>query len=171
MKAESGPFVNQDRITVMTIKERINDFYIRFLSLNGKPEVIARAMALGVFIGVTPTIPFHTALIMVICLFFRQNITAAILGATVISNPVTIPFFYLAEYEIGRLVLGISENPFIITDYDIKSILEMGWHILQPLMVGGLLLAVVVTVPSYFLAYHAVLKLRNRNVEPSEPSP
>jgi uncharacterized protein (TIGR03546 family) len=155
----------------MTIKDRINGFYNKFLSLNGRPEEIARAMALGVFIGVTPTIPFHTALIMVICLLFRQNITAAILGATIISNPVTIPFFYLAEYEIGRLVLGISENPFIITDYDIKSILEMGWHILQPLMVGGLLLAVVFTVPSYFITYHAVVKLRNRNVEPSEPSP
>lgn len=155
----------------MTIRGRINEFYNRFLSLNGRPEEIARAMALGVFIGVTPTIPFHTALIMVICLLFRQNITAAVLGATIISNPVTIPFLYLAQYEIGRIMLGISENPFIITHYDINTILEIGWHILYPLMVGGLLLAVVFTVPSYFITYHAVVKLRNRNVEPIEPSP
>jgi uncharacterized protein (TIGR03546 family) len=155
----------------MKIRGRISEFYNRFLSLNGRPEEIARAMALGVFIGVTPTIPFHTALIMVICLLFRQNITAAVLGATIISNPVTIPFLYLAEYEIGRFMLGISENPFIITHYDINTILEIGWHILHPLMVGGLLLAVVFTVPSYFITYHAVVKLRNRNVEPIEPSP
>jgi uncharacterized protein (TIGR03546 family) len=167
----SDPFRDQDYRTFMTIRDRIKDFYNRFLSLNGRPEEIARAMALGVFVGVTPTIPFHTALIMVICLFFRQNITAALLGATIISNPVTIPFFYLAEYEIGRLMLGISESPFIVADYDLHSILEMGWHILQPLMVGGLLLAVAVTVPSYFLTYHAVVKLRNRNVKPFEPSP
>jgi uncharacterized protein (DUF2062 family) len=108
---------------------------------------------------------------MVICLLFRQNITAAVLGATIISNPVTIPFLYLAEYEIGRFMLGISENPFIITNYDINTILEIGWHILHPLMVGGLLLAAVFTVPSYFITYHAVVKLRNRNVEPIEPSP
>ena len=95
----------------MKIKNRINDFYNRFLSLNGRPEEIARSMALGVFIGVTPTIPFHTALIMVICLLFRQNITAAVLGATIISNPLTIPFFYLSEYELGRLVLGIIRKP------------------------------------------------------------
>ena len=155
----------------MTIKDRINDFYNRFLSLNGRPEEIARAMALGVFIGVTPTIPFHTALIMVICLLFRQNITAAVLGATIISNPVTIPFLYLAEYETGRFILGISENPFIVTDYDIHTILETGWHILYPLMVGGLLLALVFAVPSYLITYHSVVKLRNRNVEPIEPSP
>jgi uncharacterized protein (TIGR03546 family) len=155
----------------MTIKDRINVFYNRFLSLNGRPEEIARAMALGVFIGVTPTIPFHTALIMVICLLFRQNITAAILGATIISNPVTIPFLYLAEYELGRIVLGVSENPFNVTNYDVRSLLEIGWHIVYPLMVGGLLLAVVFTVPSYFITYHAVVKLRNRNVEPIEPAP
>jgi uncharacterized protein len=155
----------------MTIKDRINGFYDRFLSLNGKPEEIARAMALGVFIGVTPTIPFHTALIMVICLLFRQNITAAMLSATIISNPLTIPFLYLSEYELGRIVLGVSENPFNVTNYDVRSLLQIGWHIVYPLMVGGFLLAVVFTVPSYFITYHAVVKLRNRNVEPIEPSP
>ncbi len=155
----------------MTIRDRINDFYKRFLSLNGRPEEIARAMALGVFIGVTPTIPFHTALVMVICLIFRQNITAAMLGATIISNPLTIPFFYLAEYELGVLVLGLGSNSFVLADYDVRSILEIGWHILYPLMVGGLLLASVFAVPSYFITRHAVVELRNRNVEPFEPSP
>ena len=155
----------------MTIRDRINDFYNRFLSLNGKPEEIARAMALGVFIGVTPTIPFHTVLVMFICLVFRQNITAAMLGATIISNPLTIPFFYLAEYELGVLMLGLGANPFVLADYDVRSILEIGWHILYPLMVGGLLLACVFTVPSYFITRYAVVVLRNRNVEPSEPSP
>ena len=125
----------------MTIRDRINDFYNRFLSLNGTPDEIARAMALGVFVGVTPTIPFRTALIMVICLLFRQNITAAMLSAYVISNPVTIPLFYLAEYELGRFVLGMTEISFVFADYDIRSILEIGWHILYPLMVGGFLLA------------------------------
>jgi uncharacterized protein len=155
----------------MTIRDRINDFYNRFLSLNGKPEEIARAMAMGVFIGVSPTIPLHTALVMVSCLIFRQNITAAMLGATIISNPLTIPFFYLAEYEVGVFVLGLGANPFVLADYDVRSILEIGWHILYPLMVGGLLLACVFTVPSYFVTRYAVVVLRNRNVEPSEPSP
>ena len=93
------------------------------------------------------------------------------LGATIISNPLTIPFFYLAEYELGVLVLGLGANPFVLADYDVRSILEIGWHILYPLMVGGLILAVLFTVPSYFITRHAVVKLRNRNVEPAEPSP
>jgi uncharacterized protein (DUF2062 family) len=155
----------------MTIRDRINDFYNRFLSLNGKPEEIVRAVTLGVFIGVTPTIPFHTALVMVSCLIFRQNITAAMLGATIVSNPLTIPFLYLAEYELGVLVLGLAANPFVLVDYDVRSILEIGWHILYPLMAGGMILAVLFTVPSYFITCHFIAKMRNRNVEPSEPAP
>lgn len=80
----------------MAIRDRLREFYNRFLSLSGEPRDIARAIALGIFIGVTPTIPFHTALVMVSCLLFRQNITAAVLGATIVSNPLTIPFLYLA---------------------------------------------------------------------------
>ena len=63
------------------------------------------------------------------------------LGATIISNPLTIPFLYLAGYELGVLVLGLGANPFVLADYDVRSILEIGWHILYPLMVGGLILA------------------------------
>lgn len=155
----------------MAIKDRIREFYNRFLSLSGAPEEIARAMALGVFIGVTPTIPFHTALVMVSCLLFRQNITAAILGATIISNPLTIPFLYLAEYELGVVVLAMPANPFTVVSYDIQAILEVGLHILYPLQVGGLLLAVAVATPSYFLSRHAVIRMRTRHAEPVEPSP
>lgn len=155
----------------MAIRDRIGEFYKRFLSLKGRPEEVARAMALGVFVGVTPTIPLHTAMILVSCLLFRQNITAAVLGATIISNPFTIPIFYLAEYELGRIVLGITENPLVLTNYDIRSILELGWHILCPLLIGGLLLAIVFTIPSYVITYHAVRKVRTRNVKPIEPSP
>ncbi len=156
---------------MVTIRDKLNEFYNRFLSLSGRPNEIARAMSLGVFIGVTPTIPFHTALIMVICLLFRQNITAAILGATIMSNPLTIPFFYLAEYEIGRLILGMTDNPFILDNYDIRSILEAGWHILSPLLAGGFLLAVLFAVPAYFITHHLVVRIRGNHAEPVEPSP
>ncbi len=155
----------------MAIGDRIRDFYNRFLSLSGAPEEIARAMTLGVFIGVTPTIPFHTALVMVSCLALRQNITAALLGATIVSNPFTIPFLYLAQYELGVIVLGMPANPFTVAGYDIRSILEIGLHILYPLLVGGVLLAAVFAVPSYFLTRRAVVRLRSRYAEPSEPSP
>ena len=146
----------------MFLKDKIREFYNRFISLKGTPGEIATGMAIGVFIGVTPTIPFHTVTIIFLCLLFRQNMTAAILGATCISNPITIPLFYLAQYELGRLLLNYESLKVTFNDYSLKSILELGWNILYPLQIGGLLMAVVFTVPAYFVTYRAVSALRSK---------
>jgi uncharacterized protein (DUF2062 family) len=63
------------------IKKRSKEFYHRFISLKGEPASIAMGMAIGVFIGVTPTIPFHTAMIIAVGVLFKQNITAGYLGS------------------------------------------------------------------------------------------
>jgi len=152
----------------MFFREKIGEFYRRFISLKGEPGNIAAGMAIGVFIGVTPTIPFHTVAIIFLCLLFRQNLTAALLGATCISNPVTIPLFYVAQYELGRSLLNHDPLTVAFSDYSLRSILELGWHILYPLQVGGFLMAVVFTVPAYFLTYRAFSALRSKHVEPTD---
>ena len=43
---------------ISTVKRRCHRFYLSFLCLKGDPRKIAMGMAIGVFIGVTPTIPF-----------------------------------------------------------------------------------------------------------------
>ena len=149
----------------MFLKDKIREFYNRFISLKGAPGEIAAGMAIGVFIGVTPTIPFHTVAIVFLCLLFRQNMTAAIMGATCISNPLTIPVFYLAQYELGRLLLNYESLKVTFNDYSLKSILELGWQILYPLQVGGFLMAVVFTIPAYFITYRAVSALRSKYAE------
>ncbi len=126
---------HRDRRAFMTIRDRINDFYNRFLSLTGKPEEIARAMALGVFIGVTPTIPLHTALVMVSCLIFRQNITAAMLGATIISNPLTIPLLYLAAVRTRRPRVGPGRKSF--RPGGLRCPLDPGDRLAHPLPADG----------------------------------
>ena len=79
----------------MILKKRIWTFYERFISLKGEPAQIAAGLAIGVFVGVTPTIPFHTGIIVLTGLLFRQNITAGYLGAWIISNPLTVPLLYV----------------------------------------------------------------------------
>jgi hypothetical protein len=151
----------------MLFRNKLREFYQRFISLKGQPGEIAAGMAIGVFIGVTPTIPFHTVAIIFLCLLFRQNMTAALLGATCISNPITIPLFYVAQYELGRSLLDYEPLKVVFNDYSLKTIFELGWHIMYPLQVGGFLMAVVFTVPAYFLTYRAVSALRSKHVEPT----
>jgi len=145
------------------IKRRGRDFYNRFISLKGEPGDIAMGMAIGVFIGVTPTIPFHTAMIIAVGVLFKQNITAGYLGSWLISNPVTIPMFYFFQYELGRLVLGLQKSVWALNDYSLESVMNLGWHILFPLLTGGIITAPFFAVPAYFLARRFIVALRERN--------
>jgi uncharacterized protein len=146
----------------MNVSARLREFHRRFISLKGDPGPIAMGMALGIFIGVTPTIPFHTILIVVLGLAMRQNITSAVLGSFLISNPVTIPLFYVLEYKLGRLLLGHGPLPFAITQYSLWDLAEMGDHVLVPLLAGGLIVATLIAFPAYFVTHRTIRALRHR---------
>ncbi|MFB3924792.1 MAG: DUF2062 domain-containing protein [Syntrophales bacterium] len=146
------------------IKRKTRNFYHQFICLKGEPGKIAMGMAIGVFVGVTPTIPFHTVLIMVLIFIFRQNLTAALLGAW-ITNPVTMPVFYLVEYEIGRFFLGWDQHRLVLNDYSMESILKVGLEIFYPLLLGGLILAPFFAVPAYFITYRAVTAMRKKKTD------
>jgi uncharacterized protein (DUF2062 family) len=111
---------------------------------------------------VTPTIPFHTGIIVLIGLLFRQNITAGYLGAWIISNPLTVPLFYVAQYELGRFLLGMERSRFELTDYTLGSITALGWEILLPLLTGGILMAPFFAIPVYFVARRLIKAIRTR---------
>lgn len=146
------------------MKQRIRQFYDQFISLKGEPRNIAMGLAVGVFIGVTPTIPFHTALIIFIGFFFRNNFTSAYLGSWLISNPITIPVFYLSQYELGRILLGMNPVKFSLTDYSISTIMDMGWQIIVPLQAGGIIMAPIFAVPAYFIAHKLILSVRKKSI-------
>jgi uncharacterized protein len=143
------------------IRRKLKEFYNCFLSLNGEPRELAAAMAIGIFIGVTPTIPFHTLMIIFVCLLTKQNLSAAYLGSW-INNPLTLPFLYFAEYEIGKFILGMHSVHILSADYSVKAIFELGWEIMYPLQVGGVVLATLFTIPAYFITYHALRSVRER---------
>ena len=144
----------------MVMPRRIRTFYERFISLKGDPASIAASLAIGVFVGVTPTIPFHTAIIVIVGLLFRLNITAAYLGSWLISNPVTIPLLYLSQYELGRILLGMDPYRFDLTEYSLVAIAAMGWRILLPLLTGGIVMAPFFAVPAYFIARRLITAMR-----------
>jgi len=144
------------------MKKRITYIYNKFISLKGDPKSIAMGMAIGVFVGVTPTIPFHTVLLVIITLLFRRNVTAAYLGSWIISNPITIPVFYFVQYQVGHHLLGIAPCSIVFSDMDIRQIINIGWNIAIPLLLGGLIMAPFFAVPAYFITHHAVLTIRKK---------
>jgi uncharacterized protein (DUF2062 family) len=144
------------------MKKRIQYFYDKFISLKGEPRAIAMGMAIGVFIGVTPTIPFHTGLLVLVTVLFKQNVTAAYLGSWIISNPITIPFFYFIQYELGHHILRTASYDFNLASLSLQQIISIGWHIFIPLQLGGVIMAPFFAVPAYFITHHVLLTIRKK---------
>jgi uncharacterized protein len=146
----------------MIFQDKIREFYRTFLSLKGDPSEIATGMAVGVFISTTPTIPFHTAIIVLIALTFRLNITAAYLSAWIVSNPLTIPILYVSQYKLGRFLLGLEGEGFHFQDYSLRAIAALGAEVVLPLLVGGICMAPFFAVAGYFISLYFIRKIRNR---------
>jgi len=119
--------------------------------LRGKPHEIALGMAIGVFIAVTPTIPFHTVLAVSLAALLRGSKLAAALGVWA-SNPLTIPFFYYGSYRLGRFVLGYPQLA-LPADYSLISLIKLGKHVTVAMLHGGVLLGILPGLLAYFLTY------------------
>ncbi|MFZ3114191.1 MAG: DUF2062 domain-containing protein [Syntrophales bacterium] len=78
-------------------------YYPKFIRLQGDPVSLARGVALGTFIGITPTIPFHTIAIILLAGLLRGNLIATLLAATVVSNPLTFFFQYYFSWRLGSI--------------------------------------------------------------------
>ena len=80
-------------------------YYLRFIRLKGDPSVLARGVAVGTFIGITPTIPFHTVMALGLSFILRGSKVAALLATFLVSNPLTFfPQYYLS-WQIGNWLL------------------------------------------------------------------
>jgi hypothetical protein len=135
---------------------------VRFVRLRGLPEEIARGVALGIFIGMTPTFGLQMVIALFLAYLLRENRLAAILGVW-ITNPVTAPFIYAIEYEMGRLLLNL-ERARLPQEFTLHAYTSLGWHVLSPLWVGGILAGLILGSLSYFLTLSILPIVKNWRV-------
>ena len=127
---------------------------LKFIRLRGTPDEIAKGMALGIFIGMTPTFGLQMVIAVFFAFLLRENKLAAVLGVWV-TNPVTAPFIYALEYESGRLLLGMSRVS-LPAELTFDSLKTMGWEVLAPLGLGSLIYGVVCAALAFALTLRAV---------------
>jgi uncharacterized protein (DUF2062 family) len=144
----------------MNLREKIRQFIIRFKELNGDPHYVALGMAIGVFISVTPTIPFHTAIALALAFILRGSKAAAAIGVW-FSNPLTIPLFYKGSYDVGMYILGNSA-PFNIEYESILELLKLGADVTIAMITGGVILGIFPGIVAYFVTRRIFIKIRLR---------
>jgi uncharacterized protein (DUF2062 family) len=144
------------------LRRKIRYVYDRLRRLEGDPRKIAWGMALGVFIGVTPTIPFHMISALALAQLCRISRVAAVMGVW-ISNPLTVPPFYYFSFKIGQWLLYPHESLSLPPDFDLRELLRLGWEVNLSLQTGGVILALPFGVGAYFLTLWAVNRYRHQN--------
>jgi len=155
------------------------------LSLDDSPHHIALGTAMGMFIGLTPTVGIQMAITIAVyylCLpFFRFNCKAAIV-TVYISNPLTMVPLYWFDYRVGQLVFGgddITKDRIreIIT-YDgfaewWRAIVTLFVDLGLPMFAGSLIVGGVGAAVTYPTMRYLLRLFRNdsgRNAPRTEPA-
>jgi hypothetical protein len=148
------------------------------LHSRGSPEAIARGVALGLFVAVSPLFGLHIPITLLAATFLRANRPAALL-AVFTSNVATFAPIFTFTYAVGaRLLPGrpplevrsllntIAERmrgrPFF---HVVEAALDL-FHSLKglfwPLLLGGLIVGTLAAVVAYPLTLRLILQMRNR---------
>lgn len=121
---------------------------------------MARGVAVGLFVALTPTVGFQTVLMLAFCMLLRGNFIAAF-AVSWISNPLTLAPLYLGYYLLGEWIFEPLLHPFsLIAGGGIPDgILEAASFGL-----GSLIIALPVAAAGYVLSYwlaHAIALRRS----------
>ncbi len=167
-----------NEIRHVSMLRAVKYYYLKLLRLRGNPVVLARGLAIGVFVGLTPTIPLHTILILILCTILRGNPIAGIFASLLVSNPLTIPLHYFAAWKIGVLLTGDPitwpEVKALLTQLESRGLVDgmailfqYGGKVTGSVLLGGVVMALPVAVVSYFTylrIYIARLRKKHRHI-------
>jgi uncharacterized protein len=137
---------------------------MRFLKIRGEPREIAYGLALGIFIGMTPFMGFHTVMALFLATFFKWNKIAAVAGVF-ITNPLTAPLIYPITYVVGNAVVGASHIPHPEKVLSMKAIVDLVQNsplILVDLVTGGVIIGLPLSIAAYWIVLVAVENYRKK---------
>ncbi len=143
-------------------RPRLAELLRRTGCLDIDAQTMARGVAVGLFIGLTPTVGAQTVLIVLAAICFRASLPAAYL-VSFVSNPLTMAPLYLFWHGLGERLLAWLPTG--------------GWAAAKPrpgfaddafaMLIGSLVIAIPVAAAGYWLA----LRLWRRRPKAMRPPP
>jgi len=139
------------------------DLIKKLLQIEDTPERTALAYSIGIFLGFSPFLGFHTLCGIAIAFLFRLNRVAILLGVWSNTPWWLVPYYMIATW-VGMWVMG-----FQIEKAAIKEIFRLGidqgfigsdfwsriasqWSLLLSFVIGSLILAALLSLVAYPLS-------------------
>ena len=120
-------------------------------------ETIAGGLALGIFIGLTPTMGIQIILTGLAAYFLRVNVPVA-MAASLVTNPFTAGIIYPLQYQLGVWLVGVPD-PEELEGY--SGMLRTFTRYAKPLSVGSVLTGGVAAALAYGLVILLWTQARN----------
>ncbi|GEO81134.1 DUF2062 domain-containing protein [Pararhodospirillum oryzae] len=140
----------------------------RIARLPGTPRSIAVGFACGVAGAFSPLLGLHFLLAALMALILRGNLIASALG-TLVGNPWTFPFLWLASFEVGTWITGNSlgappadfhhlfaDLSTAVSTLDGAMLAKDVLPVLVPMVIGSVPLGLVAGLIAYFPARRLV---------------
>lgn len=121
------------------------------------PRQVAASFALGVFITALPTLGTGVLLFFAIAYLISSVSRIALFASVIVLNPVVKWGVYGGSFWLGSELLG-PVSGISVTQISLAA----GPQIVERLVVGNLILAVLFTVVAYFVGYRFTVEYRRR---------
>ncbi len=142
-------------------KRRCRLVYLKFLRLRGKPKVVAKGLAIGVFAGCFPFLGLQSLVGIFLATLLRGSKVAAI-AATWISNPLTYVPIFIFNYKIGKLLLGTKDTALSLDLKSFTAFKELGPTFAITLLTGCFVVGSILAFITYFYGLAILERLRTR---------
>ncbi|MFP9191884.1 DUF2062 domain-containing protein [Natronosalvus vescus] len=124
------------------------------------PHEIAASFAIGIFITAMPSGGLGIGLFFLFVYWWSWVSKTAIFASVLVLNPLIKPAVYLASYHVGAFIFG-TEPVLTVNNVHLDTVLT----IVQLILVGNLIIAIVLALASYVTVYHLTQAHRKRKEE------
>jgi len=158
---------------------KLREFKEKFLRLKGSPAYIAKGVALGTFIGMTPFPGFQLLIALGLAKLLKVHKTAAAL-AVFNTNVFTGIFIFAFNYYIGTVLMNLKDMPAFPTSGVSEMshfIFHSGTRVFGALFLGGIATGIPSAVIMFYLSRiffqkkHNIMNNIQLNNQPSNPTP
>jgi uncharacterized protein len=158
---------------------RFKDLIKKLLHIDDTPERTALAFSMGVFLGFSPFLGFHTLGGLAIAFIFRLNRVAVLLGAWMNTPWWIVPYYMIATWVGMKLVRCQVEWATLVNLFRAgtrEGFVRSGfwhqitsqWGLLLSFGVGSILLAILLGLVAYPLSLRLIKFYRSKRIGESD---
>jgi uncharacterized protein (DUF2062 family) len=139
------------------------DLFKKLLHIEDTPEKTALAYSIGIFLGFSPFLGFHTLMGLAIAFLFNLNRVAILLGVWSNTPWWIVPYYMIATW-VGMWVTGFRIEKVTLNEVfqlgrnqgfmssDLWSRIASQWGLLLSFAIGSIILAVLLSLVAYPLS-------------------